>query len=130
MRLIVLQVCEQLTEEGKGAQRERRPPHRLQPRFQRRRSPPSAACVLWQIKKCKTDSVKGVGYDPERPEANNLLGIYEAMTGQTREQACWRRAHVPHVRASRGKTHTRARAHVAVASRFRRDALPHTMTQF
>jgi len=39
-----------------------------------------------KIKKCKTDSVKGVGYDPERPEANNLLGIYEAMTGQTREQ--------------------------------------------
>jgi len=39
-----------------------------------------------KIKRCKTDSVKGVGYDPERPEANNLLGIYEAMTGQTREQ--------------------------------------------
>mmetsp|Transcript_37292 Transcript_37292/g.87191 ORF Transcript_37292/g.87191 Transcript_37292/m.87191 type:complete len:287 (-) Transcript_37292:566-1426(-) len=39
-----------------------------------------------KIKKCKTDSVKGICYDPERPEANNLLGIYEAMTGQTREQ--------------------------------------------
>merc|ERR1712032_1410957 len=39
-----------------------------------------------KIKKCKTDSVKGVGYDPERPEANNLLGIYEAVTGQTRDQ--------------------------------------------
>jgi len=39
-----------------------------------------------KIKKCKTDSVKGIGYDPDRPEANNLLGIYEAMTGQTREQ--------------------------------------------
>ena len=31
-----------------------------------------------QIKKCKTDSIKGVGYHPDRPEANNLLGIYEA----------------------------------------------------
>uniref|UniRef100_A0A7S4FAP4 Tryptophan--tRNA ligase, mitochondrial n=1 Tax=Chrysotila carterae TaxID=13221 RepID=A0A7S4FAP4_CHRCT len=39
-----------------------------------------------KIKKCKTDSLKGVGYDPERPEANNLLGIYEAMTGMTKEQ--------------------------------------------
>lgn len=39
-----------------------------------------------KIKRCKTDSIKGVGYDPARPEANNLLGIYEAMTGQTREQ--------------------------------------------
>jgi len=39
-----------------------------------------------KIKKCKTDAIKGVGYDDERPEANNLLGIYEAMSGQTREQ--------------------------------------------
>eukprot|EP00967_Tisochrysis_lutea_P067413 scaffold88028_cov32-Tisochrysis_lutea.AAC.2 len=39
-----------------------------------------------KIKRCKTDSVKGVGYDPERPEANNLLGIYEAMTGKTKEE--------------------------------------------
>ena len=39
-----------------------------------------------KIKKCKTDAIKGVGYDDERPEANNLLGIYEAMTGMTREE--------------------------------------------
>merc|ERR1712228_121913 len=39
-----------------------------------------------KIKKCKSDAIKGIGYDPARPEANNLLGIYEAMTGQTREQ--------------------------------------------
>eukprot|EP00965_Chrysotila_dentata_P148337 4897419-Pleurochrysis_carterae.AAC.2 len=31
-------------------------------------------------------AAQGVGYDPERPEANNLLGIYEAMTGMTKEQ--------------------------------------------
>ena len=30
--------------------------------------------------------MKGVGYDPDRPEANNLLGIYEAMTGKTKEE--------------------------------------------
>jgi len=39
-----------------------------------------------KIKKCKTDSVKGVMYADDRPEANNLLGIYEAMTGMTREE--------------------------------------------
>lgn len=39
-----------------------------------------------KIKRCKTDSVKGVGYHPDRPEANNLLAIYEAMTGRTKEE--------------------------------------------
>ena len=39
-----------------------------------------------KIKKCKTDSLKGVMYADDRPEANNLLGIYEAMTGMTREE--------------------------------------------
>ena len=42
--------------------------------------------IARKIKRCKTDSVKGLSYDPNRPEANNLLGIYEAMTGQTKEQ--------------------------------------------
>ena len=42
--------------------------------------------IASKIKKCKTDSLKGVGYADDRPEANNLLGIYEAMSGQTREQ--------------------------------------------
>jgi tryptophanyl-tRNA synthetase len=46
----------------------------------------SEAEIRRKIKKCKTDSVKGVGYDPDRPEANNLLGIYEAMTGKTKEE--------------------------------------------
>merc|ERR1719258_871507 len=39
-----------------------------------------------KIKKCKTDAVKGVMYADDRPEANNLLGIYEAMTAMTKEQ--------------------------------------------
>merc|ERR1719454_993250 len=39
-----------------------------------------------KIKKCKTDSIKGIGYSPDRPEANNLLGIYEAMTGKSKEE--------------------------------------------
>ena len=42
--------------------------------------------IARKIKKCKTDSIKGLSYDPSRPEAVNLLGIYEAMSGQTREQ--------------------------------------------
>ena len=42
--------------------------------------------IARKIKKCKTDSIKGVMYADDRPEANNLLGIYEAMSGQTREQ--------------------------------------------
>merc|ERR1719478_19400 len=42
--------------------------------------------IARKIKRCKTDSVKGLSYDAARPEANNLLGIYEAMTGRTREE--------------------------------------------
>jgi tryptophanyl-tRNA synthetase len=42
--------------------------------------------IARKIKRCKTDSVKGLSYDDARPEAMNLLGIYEAMTGRTREQ--------------------------------------------
>jgi len=42
--------------------------------------------IARKIKRCKTDSIKGVMYADDRPEANNLLGIYEAMTGLTREE--------------------------------------------
>ena len=42
--------------------------------------------IARKIKRCKTDSVQGLFYDPARPEANNLLGICEAMTGRTREE--------------------------------------------
>ena len=39
-----------------------------------------------KIKRCKTDSIRELGYADDRPEANNLLGIYEAMTGKSREE--------------------------------------------
>ena len=46
--------------------------------------------IASKIKKCKTDSVRGLILpgegDEARPELENLLGIYEAMSGQTREQ--------------------------------------------
>jgi len=42
--------------------------------------------IARKVKRCKTDSIKGLSYDPSRPEAVNLLGIYEAMTGRSREE--------------------------------------------
>lgn len=42
--------------------------------------------IARKIKRCKTDSIKGISYDPARPEAVNLLGIYEAMSGQSRAE--------------------------------------------
>lgn len=40
-----------------------------------------------KIKKCKTDSVAGLAYDdPNRPECQNLLKIYEAVSGRTRAE--------------------------------------------
>lgn len=42
--------------------------------------------IVKKIKKCKTDQVMGMEWDnPERPESANLLGLYQAMTGKTRE---------------------------------------------
>ena len=46
----------------------------------------SAEVIAAKIKRCKTDSVKGLSYDPARPEAVNLLGIYEAMSGRSRAE--------------------------------------------
>ena len=43
--------------------------------------------IASKVKKCKTDPFDGLEYDnPERPEATNLLGIYELVTGKTREE--------------------------------------------
>ncbi|MGK7945411.1 MAG: tryptophan--tRNA ligase [Microcystaceae cyanobacterium] len=40
-----------------------------------------------KFKKCKTDSVKGLEFDnPERPECNNLLGLYVLLSGKTKEE--------------------------------------------
>jgi tryptophanyl-tRNA synthetase len=39
-----------------------------------------------KIKKCKTDLFTGLEWDnPERPECTNLLNMYQAVTGRTRE---------------------------------------------
>ena len=39
-----------------------------------------------KIKKCKTDPVKGLTFDdPERPECNNLLTLYQLLSGKTKE---------------------------------------------
>lgn len=39
-----------------------------------------------KIKRCKTDSVRGLVFDdPERPECNNLLSLYMILSNQTKE---------------------------------------------
>lgn len=39
-----------------------------------------------KIKRCKTDPVRGLEFDnPDRPECNNLLGLYQVMSNQTKE---------------------------------------------
>ena len=45
--------------------------------------PPDA--IAKKIKKCKTDPVKGLVFDdPERPECNNLLGLYQLLSGKSK----------------------------------------------
>ncbi|MQL75396.1 hypothetical protein Taro_007754 [Colocasia esculenta] len=40
-----------------------------------------------KIKRCKTDSFPGLEFDnPERPECNNLLSIYQLVTGRLKEE--------------------------------------------
>ncbi|KAL8504055.1 hypothetical protein ACS0TY_022698 [Phlomoides rotata] len=40
-----------------------------------------------KIKRCKTDSFSGLEFDnPERPESNNLLSIYQLVTGKTKQE--------------------------------------------
>lgn len=40
-----------------------------------------------KIKRCKTDLPPGLEFDnPERPECNNLLSIYQLVTGRTKEE--------------------------------------------
>lgn len=41
-----------------------------------------------KIKRCKTDSFPGLEFDnPDRPECNNLLSIYQLISGRTKEEA-------------------------------------------
>ncbi len=43
--------------------------------------------ITKKIKRCKTDAVKGLEFDnPERPECNNLLTLYELFSGKTKEE--------------------------------------------
>lgn len=40
-----------------------------------------------KIKRCKTDSFPGLEFDnPERPECNNLLSIYQLVTSKTKQE--------------------------------------------
>lgn len=39
-----------------------------------------------KIKRCKTDPERGLEFDnPDRPECNNLLGLYQVLSNQTKE---------------------------------------------
>ena len=43
--------------------------------------------IIKKIKRCKTDAFIGLQWDdPARPEATNLLNIYRAATGKSREE--------------------------------------------
>ncbi|NJN75871.1 MAG: tryptophan--tRNA ligase [Synechococcaceae cyanobacterium RL_1_2] len=43
--------------------------------------------VTKKIKKCKTDPVRGLEFDnSDRPECNNLLTLYQLLSGKTKEQ--------------------------------------------
>jgi tryptophanyl-tRNA synthetase len=47
--------------------------------------------IAKKFQKARTDSEPGVGYDPERrPEAANLINIYAALAGLTRDEVCAR----------------------------------------
>ena len=46
----------------------------------------SAQAITKKIKRAKTDPERGLEFDnPERPECNNLLGIYQLLSNQTKE---------------------------------------------
>ena len=52
--------------------------------------------IVKKIKKCKTDAIRELEFDNcDRPEANNLLGLYAILANKTKEQvqaeaATWR----------------------------------------
>ncbi|BCX11302.1 MAG: tryptophan--tRNA ligase [Thermosynechococcus sp.] len=46
----------------------------------------SPDAIRKKIKRCKTDPIRGLVFDdPDRPEANNLLSLYQVLTGKTKE---------------------------------------------
>lgn len=46
----------------------------------------SAEMIRKKIKKCKTDPIMGLTFDPQRPECNNLLTLYSIFTNNSREK--------------------------------------------
>jgi tryptophanyl-tRNA synthetase len=45
----------------------------------------NAATIANKVKRCKTDAFDGLVFDnPERPECNNLLQIYQIASGRTK----------------------------------------------
>jgi len=45
----------------------------------------SPSAIVKKLKRATTDSLASIRFDEERPGVNNLLGIYQALTGQTKE---------------------------------------------
>ncbi|MEH1874869.1 tryptophan--tRNA ligase [Nostoc sp.] len=41
--------------------------------------------IQYKIKRCKTDPIRGLTFDPARPECNNLLTLYTLLSGKTKE---------------------------------------------
>ena len=47
--------------------------------------------ILSKMKKAKTDAFEGLEFDnPARPEAKNLLTIYQLMTGYSKVRCIWK----------------------------------------
>ncbi len=47
----------------------------------------SADLIEKKIKRCKTDAIRGLTFDDsERPECNNLLGLYTLLSGKTKAE--------------------------------------------
>ncbi|MCS6959496.1 MAG: tryptophan--tRNA ligase [Pseudanabaenaceae cyanobacterium SKYGB_i_bin29] len=42
--------------------------------------------IAKKIKRCKTDSIREITYDPDRPEAMNLLTLYQVLGDKTKEE--------------------------------------------
>jgi len=42
--------------------------------------------IAKKIKRCKTDSIREITFDPDRPEAFNLLSIYQLLSNQTKAE--------------------------------------------
>ncbi|MBR8838936.1 MAG: tryptophan--tRNA ligase [Stigonema ocellatum SAG 48.90 = DSM 106950] len=43
--------------------------------------------IVYKIKRCKTDPIRGLTFDdPARPECNNLLTLYMLLSGKTKEE--------------------------------------------